>query len=113
MRLFLHTSPEFAMKKLLAAGLPRIYQLGHTFRNGERSTTHHPEFSMVEWYRAGEGYEALIDDCRGLARAALRAAGRDRMTWQGRDSDPFADWQVLTVAEVGRAPCRERVGQDV
>jgi len=99
LRLYLHTSPEFAMKKLLAAGLPRIYQLCHTFRNGERSSTHHPEFSMVEWYRAGEGYEALIDDCRGLLQAALRASGRERLTWRGMDSDPFADWEILTVAE--------------
>ncbi|HET8728455.1 MAG TPA: EF-P lysine aminoacylase EpmA [Alphaproteobacteria bacterium] len=97
--LYLHTSPEFAMKKLLAAGLPRIYQLAHTFRNGERSSTHHPEFSMVEWYRAGEGYEALIDDCRGLLQAAAKAAGRPRLAWRGLESDPFADWQVLTVAE--------------
>lgn len=98
--LYLHTSPEFAMKKLLAAGLPRIFQLCHVFRNGERSTTHHPEFSMVEWYRAGEGYHALIEDCRSLLQAALTAVpGRRAMTWRGVDADPFADWQVLTVAE--------------
>src|ERR1700675_1423531 len=58
--LYLHTSPEFAMKKLLAAGLPRIWQLAHVFRDGERSTTHHPEFSMLEWYRAGAGYFDLM-----------------------------------------------------
>ena len=50
----LHTSPEFAMKKLLVAGVPRLFQIAHVFRNGERSATHHPEFSMLEWYRAGD-----------------------------------------------------------
>lgn len=96
---FLHTSPEFAMKKLLVAGLPRIYQLSHVFRNAERSTTHHPEFSMLEWYRAGEGYEALIEDCRGLLRAALRASGHDRFRRGGVEADPFAPWNILTIAE--------------
>ncbi|MBF0392754.1 MAG: EF-P lysine aminoacylase GenX [Alphaproteobacteria bacterium] len=70
--LWLHTSPEFAMKKLLAAGLPRIFQLARTFRNGERSPTHHPEFTMLEWYRAGEGWLALMDDCEALLREVAR-----------------------------------------
>ena len=96
--LYLHTSPEFAMKKLLAAGLPRIFQLAHVFRNGERSTTHHPEFTMLEWYRAGAGYHALIDDCRRLLCAAADASGRHDFAWQGRSADPRADWQVVTVA---------------
>src|SRR5258708_33592776 len=56
---YLHTSPEFAMKKLLAGGLPRIWQLSHVFRDGERSATHHPEFSMLEWYHAGATYHDL------------------------------------------------------
>ena len=75
-RLYLHTSPEFAMKKLLAGGMERIFQLSHVFRNGERSTTHHPEFTMLEWYRVGAGYRGLIEDCRRLLIAASDAVSR-------------------------------------
>ena len=73
-RLYLHTSPEFAAKKLLAAGLPRLFTLAHVFRNGERSALHHPEFTMLEWYRAEATYEKLFDDCADL----LAAAGKGR-----------------------------------
>jgi lysyl-tRNA synthetase class 2 len=72
---YLHTSPEFAMKKLLAGGMSRIWQLCHVFRDGERGATHHPEFSMIEWYRTGATYRELMDDCEKLLRAAQRAAG--------------------------------------
>src|SRR5919205_3553492 len=68
--LYLHTSPEFAMKKLLAAGLPRIWQLAHVFRDGERSATHHPQFSMLEWYRAEAGYRDQMEECEALLRQA-------------------------------------------
>ncbi len=98
-RLYLHTSPEFAMKKLLVAGVPRLWQMAHVYRNGERSGTHAPEFSMLEWYRAGEGYYRLIDDCRDLVRAAARAAGRARFAFRGLECDPFADWRILTVPD--------------
>jgi lysyl-tRNA synthetase class 2 len=72
---YLHTSPEFAMKKLLAGGLEKIWQLAPVFRDGERGATHHPEFAMLEWYRAGATYRALMDDCEKLLRAAQAAAG--------------------------------------
>jgi lysyl-tRNA synthetase class 2 len=99
---YLHTSPEFAMKKLLAAGVPRLFQLAHCFRNGERSATHHPEFTMLEWYRSGAGYRALTADCESLLRAALAAAGRPAFTWQGRTADPARPWLYLSVAEAFR-----------
>jgi lysyl-tRNA synthetase class 2 len=97
--LFLHTSPEFAMKKLLAAGLPKIFQLAHAFRNGERSATHHPEFTMLEWYRAGADYRELMADCEGLLRAAAAAAGTTRLTWHGRECDPRMPFERLSIAE--------------
>src|SRR5256884_236933 len=90
---FLHTSPEFAMKKLLAAGLPRIWQLAHVFRNGEHSATHHPEFSMLEWYRAGASYRDLMDECAALVRACQQAAGAEVLSWRGRTSDARREWQ--------------------
>ena len=95
--LYLHTSPEFAMKKLLAGGLPRIWQLAHVFRDGERSATHHPEFSMLEWYRAGAGYRELMTDCEALLRRAQ--AGAAALTWNGQSADAHRPWQRLTVAE--------------
>src|SRR5437764_926297 len=95
--LYLHTSPEFAMKKLLAAGLPRIWQLAHVFRDGERSATHHPEFSMLEWYRAAAGHEALMTDCEALLRKAQQAAGAAALIWQGRRADANQPFERLSV----------------
>ena len=73
--LYLHTSPEFAAKKLLAAGEPRLFTFARVFRNRERGPLHHPEFTMLEWYRANEPYGVLIDDCAALLAAAAEAAG--------------------------------------
>jgi lysyl-tRNA synthetase class 2 len=98
---FLHTSPEFAMKKLLVAGMPRIFQLTHCFRNAERGATHSPEFAMLEWYRAGATYLDLVADCEAL----LRAAGTRLMTWQGRVCDPHAAWERLSVADAFSRHC--------
>jgi elongation factor P--(R)-beta-lysine ligase len=95
---YLHTSPEFAMKKLLAAGLPRIWQLAHVFRDGERSATHHPEFSMLEWYRAGAGYRDLMADCEALLRRAQSAAGVEALVWQGKRADAGRQFERLSVA---------------
>jgi lysyl-tRNA synthetase class 2 len=106
---FLHTSPEFAMKKLLTAGLPRIFQLARVFRNAERSATHHPEFTMLEWYRAGSDYRALMADCRALLTACLAAAGTTSFRWQGRTSDPRGAWEELSVA----ASFRRHAGIDL
>jgi lysyl-tRNA synthetase class 2 len=97
--IYLHTSPEFAMKKLIAGGLPRIWQLAHTYRDGERSATHHPEFAMLEWYRAGAGYRDLMAECEALLRGVQKAAGSAALRWRGRNADARGPWQSLTVAE--------------
>ena len=76
--MYLHTSPEFSMKKLLAAGERRIASIGHVWRNRERSALHHPEFTMLEWYRVEESYDAVIEDCVALCRMAARVAGATR-----------------------------------
>ncbi|MDE2361440.1 MAG: EF-P lysine aminoacylase GenX [Hyphomicrobiales bacterium] len=98
-RLYLHTSPEFACKKLLAAGEPRIFTFARAFRNRERSALHHPEFTMLEWYRANEPYGSVMADCLALARAAATAAGAGVLTWRGRRADPFGAPEFVTVTE--------------
>jgi len=97
--LFLHTSPEFACKKLLAAGERRIFDFARVFRNRERSALHHPEFTMLEWYRAGEPYESLMDDCVAILRRAAEIAGTRECAFRGRTADPFAEPERVTVAE--------------
>ncbi|MBD9374330.1 EF-P lysine aminoacylase GenX [Rhizobium sp. ARZ01] len=97
--LYLHTSPEFACKKLLSAGEKRISCFAHVYRNRERGPLHHPEFTMLEWYRAGEGYETLMDDCAELLAVAAQTAGMERLVYRGKDCDPFAEPERLTVAD--------------
>ncbi len=97
--LHLHTSPEFAMKKLLAAGETRLFTLARCFRDREHGPLHHPEFTMLEWYRAGAPYGALMADCASLLRLAADAAGSDIWTWRGRTVDPRAEPDRLPVAD--------------
>ena len=85
---FLHTSPEYAMKRLLAAGAPDIYQVARVFREGERGRRHNPEFTMVEWYRLGIDHHALMDEVEKLLRSLIeprRPVGTTRrITYCGR-----------------------------
>jgi len=101
-RRYLHTSPEFAMKKLLVAGEPLIFQLTHAFRNAEGSDHHQPEFTMLEWYRAGADYREIMADCEALMQDVARACGIP--AYRRRDSvcDPFQGCERLTVAEAFR-----------
>jgi lysyl-tRNA synthetase class 2 len=97
--LYLHTSPEFTCKKLLAAGEARVFSLGHVFRNRERGPLHHPEFTMLEWYRTNEPYEALMEDCAAILVEAAKAAGALRLEWKGKSADPYAKPEQLSVAD--------------
>lgn len=97
--LYLRTSPEFACKKLLAAGEPRIVEFARVFRNRERGALHHPEFTLIEWYRAQEPYGRLMADCAAVLRTAAEAAGTRQLTFRGRVADAFAEPERLTVAE--------------
>lgn len=103
--LYLHTSPEFAMKKLLVAGEQKLFQFAPVFRNGERAATHHPAFLMLEWYRAqtDDGkpadYRDIMQDCETLLRAIAAATGKSRLAWQGQTADILQPWQYLTVHE--------------
>jgi lysyl-tRNA synthetase class 2 len=95
---YLHTSPEFACKKLLVAGEKRIFSMVHCFRNRERTALHAPEFTMLEWYRAGEPYERIIADTIELVRVAARVTG-NKLAWRGKLSNPLAEPEHLSVAE--------------
>ena len=97
--LYLRTSPEFACKKLLAAGERRIVEFARVFRNRERGALHHPEFTMVEWYRAEEPYETLMDDCAAVLALAAEAAETKQFCFRERAVDPFTEPERLTVVQ--------------
>jgi lysyl-tRNA synthetase class 2 len=97
--LYLRTSPEFAAKKLLSAGERRIFELARVWRNRERGPLHHPEFTLLEWYRVDEPYESLMDDCTSLLALAAETTGAQRFEFRGRACDPFAAPERITVAE--------------
>jgi lysyl-tRNA synthetase class 2 len=97
--LYLRTSPEFAAKKLLAAGEPRMFELARVWRNRERGPLHHPEFTMLEWYRANAPYEALMTDCAGLLALTAEAGKTNAFTWRGLSIDPLDEPERLTLAE--------------
>ncbi|QCO55901.1 EF-P lysine aminoacylase GenX [Pseudorhodobacter turbinis] len=97
--MYLHTSPEFAMKKLLAAGETRIAAFAHVWRNRERGPLHSPEFTMLEWYRVGQDYTVLMEDCAAFLQLATQAAGSDRLRYKSYECDPNLPFERLSVAE--------------
>jgi lysyl-tRNA synthetase class 2 len=118
-RRFLRTSPEFACKKLLAAGERRIFEFARVFRNSERGPLHHPEFTLLEWYRTHGQYELLIDDCMAVISRAAHTVGTWRFSFHDHSIDPFADPERMTVceaferyAEIDLMAALPRVGPD-
>ena len=97
--LYLRTSPEFAAKKLLAAGEARIFELARVWRNRERGPLHHPEFTLLEWYRVDETYETLMADCASLLAVAAEAAGSKMLSFRGQAIDPADEPERVTLAE--------------
>jgi lysyl-tRNA synthetase class 2 len=95
---YLRTSPEFAAKKLLAAGEERIFEFARVFRDRERGDLHLAEFTMLEWYRANANYEAVMADSVAVIAQAAQAAGIGRFSFRGRIADPFVEPELLTVA---------------
>lgn len=95
---YLRTSPEFACKKLLAAGESRIVEFARVFRDRERGPLHLPEFTMLEWYRANAAYEVVIADTVAVIAQAAQATGIHEFAFRGRSADPFAEPERLTVA---------------
>jgi elongation factor P--(R)-beta-lysine ligase len=95
---YLRTSPEFACKKLLAAGEQRIFEFARVFRDRERGDLHLPEFTMLEWYRASAGYDAVMADSVVIIAHAAQATGTGRFAFRGKTADPFAEPELLTVA---------------
>ena len=95
---YLRTSPEFACKKLLAAGEPKIFELARVFRDRERGDLHLPEFTMLEWYRADAAYDAVMADSVVMIAHAAQATGIGQFSFRGKIADPFAEPELLTVA---------------
>src|ERR1700681_829149 len=95
---YLRTSPEFACKKLLAAGEPRIFEFARVFRDRERGDLHLPEFTMLEWDRADAAYDAVMADSVVIIAHAAQATGIGRFSFRGKTADPFAEPELLTVA---------------
>lgn len=95
---YLRTSPEFACKKLLAAGETRIFEFARVFRDRERGRLHLPEFTMLEWYRANAAYDTVMADSIVVIAHAAQATGIGRFSFRGRTADPFAEPELLTVA---------------
>ncbi len=97
---YLHTSPEFACKKLLAAGETKIFTFAPCFRNGERGRLHAPEFTMLEWYRVGAPYTQLFEDCAAILRLAVDVTSHATWIFDTQRADPARRLDVGTVDEM-------------
>lgn len=114
---FLQTSPEICMKRLLAAGYTRIFQICKCFRKHERGARHLPEMNLLEWYAAGISYEDLMTDCEELFRHVARALGQnDKLIYGGYAVELGGQWERLTLAEAfnryAAMPLDEAIARD-
>jgi lysyl-tRNA synthetase class 2 len=101
--LFLHTSPELCMKRLLAAGYKKIFQICRCFREGERGANHLPEFTLLEWYRAETDYQGIMDECEEMFLYLSRTLGfGETLRYQGEEIDLSPPWPRLKVRDVFR-----------
>lgn len=98
---FLHTSPELCMKRLLAAGYPRVFQVCRCWRSGERGSRHIPEFTMLEWYRTHTDYWGLMQETEALVQSVARSINLgDRLMYQGQTITLSSPWMRFRVEEV-------------
>ena len=114
---FLQTSPELCMKRLLAAGYQRIFQISKCFRAAERGNKHLPEFTMLEWYVAQFDYHQLMEQCQEMLIAAMKDMGHNQdIVWQNKKINLVSPWERITVADAffRYAPisCQEALHQD-
>jgi len=96
---FLQASPELCMKRLLAAGYQKIFQVCHCFRSGERGHRHLPEMTLLEWYTVNADYRGMMVQCEQLIRHIVQRLGRDRLQYRGETIDLDGPWERLTVAD--------------
>jgi lysyl-tRNA synthetase class 2 len=97
---FLHTSPELCMKRLLAAGCERVFQVCRCWREGERGRLHLPEFTMLEWYRAGADYLRLMEECEALVRSLAHEMGLgEKIVYRGNEIEVGGRWERITVRD--------------
>lgn len=107
---WLRTSPEFPLKRLVAAGVGDCYELGRVFRNGEAGGRHNPEFTMLEWYRVGWDHRRLIDETVELVRVALRLPGRSATVTTTPFRDLYRDRLGIDPFTAGDAELRAALG---
>ncbi len=97
---FLRTSPEFDMKKLMVAGVEKLYQIGPVFRDEPKSRIHNPEFTMLEWYRTGADYRTLMQDCQDLL-----ASLAESYMHGGKSCDPKGKWTIISINNLFEQYC--------
>jgi lysyl-tRNA synthetase class 2 len=109
---FLHPSPEICMKRMLAAGYEKIFQISRCWREGERGGRHIPEFTLLEWYRTGDEYLSLMEECEALIQTHAVDLGMGRsITYQEHTISLTPPWERITVEEAFQRLARISAGE--